>query len=85
MSETLDTQKTLWQIQEYGVIDYQKGLTIQETYKEDVARNNSQYILLLEHDPVITLGRRTDPSHVLLTKTELKQRGIAMYNVDRGG
>ncbi|MHA2402762.1 MAG: lipoyl(octanoyl) transferase LipB [Candidatus Kariarchaeaceae archaeon] len=85
MNETLETQKTQWQIQEYEIIDYQKGLTIQESYKEDVIRNNSQNILLLEHEPVITLGRRTDPSHVLLTETELKQRGIALYKVDRGG
>lgn len=41
--------------------------------------------LLLEHRPVITLGRRADPAHVLASPDELARLGIALLGVDRGG
>ena len=42
-------------------------------------------LLLLEHPAVLTLGRQSDPSHVLATREELQQRGIEVIRVERGG
>jgi lipoyl(octanoyl) transferase len=42
-------------------------------------------LLLLEHDPVLTLGRNADPSHVLAPPELLAERGIALLQVERGG
>jgi lipoyl(octanoyl) transferase len=42
-------------------------------------------LLLLEHDPVLTLGRHSDPSHVLATPAELTARGIEVIQTERGG
>jgi lipoyl(octanoyl) transferase len=42
-------------------------------------------VLLLEHEPVVTLGRRADPSHVLLSEDALRARGIACVHASRGG
>ena len=42
-------------------------------------------LFLLEHAPVITLGRETDPSHLLKTPDEYRQAGIAVERIDRGG
>ena len=42
-------------------------------------------ILLLEHDPVLTLGRQADEAHVLATPRELRRRGIEVIRVERGG
>ncbi len=42
-------------------------------------------LLLLEHPPVYTLGKRADASHVTATKAELAVRGIDVVEVDRGG
>ena len=42
-------------------------------------------LLLLEHDPVLTLGRHADESHVLATPGELAERGIELLRVERGG
>ena len=42
-------------------------------------------LLLLEHEPVLTLGRTSDESHVRATADELKERGIELIRVERGG
>jgi lipoyl(octanoyl) transferase len=42
-------------------------------------------LLLVEHPPVLTLGRQSDPAHVRATATELAQRGIEVVRVERGG
>lgn len=42
-------------------------------------------LLLLEHPPVITLGRGASPAHVVATRDELARRGIETFEVGRGG
>jgi lipoyl(octanoyl) transferase len=42
-------------------------------------------LLVLEHDPVLTLGRQADESHVLARPSELRRRGIEVIRVERGG
>jgi lipoyl(octanoyl) transferase len=42
-------------------------------------------LLLLEHDPVLTLGRHADASHVRATAAVLAARGIDVVRVERGG
>jgi lipoyl(octanoyl) transferase len=42
-------------------------------------------ILLLEHEPVITLGRGAKERHVLLTPEALEARGFEVHEVGRGG
>jgi lipoate-protein ligase B len=42
-------------------------------------------LLLVEHDPVITLGRRARSEHLLAGRDRLAAMGIALYAVERGG
>ena len=42
-------------------------------------------VLLLEHDPVITIGRGGKPTHVLASGSELKRRGVELLETNRGG
>lgn len=42
-------------------------------------------LILLEHEPVLTLGRHSDPSHVLATPAQLAARQIELIETERGG
>ena len=42
-------------------------------------------LLLLEHEPVLTLGRHSDPAHVLAGADELAAKHIELIRVERGG
>lgn len=50
-----------------------------------IAGSIGDQLLLLEHEPVLTLGRHSDPSHVLATPAELAARGIELIQTERGG
>jgi lipoate-protein ligase B len=42
-------------------------------------------LLLVEHEPVITLGRRGSTNNILSTSEQLASQGIKVYQVERGG
>lgn len=42
-------------------------------------------LILLEHEPVITIGRAGDASHILASEDELQEAGIQVYRIERGG
>lgn len=52
---------------------------------ERAAGNVGDRLLLLEHEPVLTLGRHADPGHVLVSPEVLTARGIELLRVERGG
>ena len=42
-------------------------------------------LILLEHEPVLTLGRRADESHILASQEVLAREGIEIRQTERGG
>ncbi|HMO50824.1 MAG TPA: lipoyl(octanoyl) transferase LipB [Kiritimatiellia bacterium] len=67
-------------------VPYAEGLRIQEALHE--ARRNDRIpdtVLLLQHRPVITLGRRGRTQHLLARESELNRRGIDLFEASRGG
>jgi lipoyl(octanoyl) transferase len=42
-------------------------------------------LMLLEHPPVYTAGRRTDPAHLLIAEADVVRLGAELHHVDRGG
>ena len=42
-------------------------------------------LILLEHPPVFTAGRRTDPAHLLMAKADIERMGAELHEADRGG
>lgn len=69
-----------------GRIAYRAAWELQKRLADErVAGRIPDQLLLLEHDPVLTLGRRADPSHVLAPRAVLEARGIELIQVERGG
>ena len=44
-----------------------------------------EVLILLEHEPVLTMGRRAESSDILVSKEVLIQEGITVHKVERGG
>ncbi|MBW2208233.1 MAG: lipoyl(octanoyl) transferase LipB, partial [Deltaproteobacteria bacterium] len=42
-------------------------------------------LLILEHLPVLTLGRQGNREHLLVTENFLQSKGISLFHVERGG
>jgi len=69
-----------------GLIDYQEGLSVQQNIAFEIYSGRRKSALILcEHNPVITLGRSADKKNILKPEEELKNSGIGIYNVNRGG
>jgi lipoyl(octanoyl) transferase len=68
-----------------GRIDYLAGWRLQDAVAARVRGGDDERLLLLEHDPVYTIGRRGTTEHLLAGPGELRRAGAAVYRVDRGG
>jgi lipoyl(octanoyl) transferase len=45
----------------------------------------NQYLIFCEHPPVYTLGNRANGAHLLLSQSELLEKGISVFPIRRGG
>lgn len=81
----LKSKENTWTVQHFDLMLYQDALNIQKELHEKVKNGEGPFLMLLQHYPVITLGRRTDASHLLLSEDELRERGITLHRVNRGG
>ena len=73
-------------IRRLGRISYAEGLALQERLVDERKRSvGGDTLLLLEHDPVVTLGRNARAENLLISEDLLKARGIALFEVGRGG
>ena len=69
-----------------GTVDYATGLRLQERLVE--LRKESRIgdvLLLLEHAPVITLGRNASRKNIVASSELLAHRGVEVFECDRGG
>ena len=71
---------------QFGAVSYVEGLRLQQKLVE--LRKSGRIgdaLLLLEHSPVITLGRNARTSNILASTEALAARGVEVFECDRGG
>jgi len=73
-------------VQRLGRVEYPSALNVQKQ-TEHLVKSGQQpdTLLLLEHPHTLTVGRRGDSRSVLLNESELKARGVMLYETNRGG
>src|SRR5689334_16697638 len=82
MSETTRALRGVW----LGRRPYAEVLALQERlFAERLAGGGEDTVLLLEHEPVVTLGRGTKREHLLATPELLAARGVELFESNRGG
>jgi len=73
-------------VQRLGLVDYETALATQKQTEIAVKGGlQPDTLLLLEHPPTLTIGRRGDASGVLLEPNQLSDRGVTLFETNRGG
>ncbi len=82
----MSADATTLAVRNLGRMAYAPALDIQRQAHQQVLDGADPALLLVEHDPVITVSRRRDAErHVLLSRDALAARGIDVQSTDRGG
>lgn len=74
------------EVRRLGRIGYQEGLDLQLRLVEQRRQEAiPDTLLLLEHPPVITMGRSADEADILVPREELDRAGASIHRITRGG
>jgi len=73
-------------VRDLGRMSYREALSIQESIAgERKLGRGADHLLFVEHSHVITIGRNGRESNVLASPALLGEKGVAVYESDRGG
>jgi len=76
-------------MQPSGLVPYDAAWAFQRGLASDMANGKAtpgqDTLILLEHPPVITIGRRGNQEEVLFSPEDLSQRGVELRETNRGG
>jgi lipoate-protein ligase B len=73
-------------VEDLGLIEYETAWKLQDRYAAEIAEGKRlPTLLLLEHPHVYTFGRRGKQENLLWGESQLREKGIAIHWVDRGG
>jgi len=78
--------KTVCEYFDLGLIPYDNAWALQDRFAAAIARGDRPAtLLLLEHPHIYTFGRRGQEQNLLLDEHQLRERGLSIRWVDRGG
>lgn len=80
------SERELWVVRQ-GVTRYAEILELQRRLAAAriTGEVSQDVLLLLEHEPVVTLGRSSKDKNVVASKDFLASRGVELFDVERGG
>ena len=86
LPEAYNFKQSVLSVIQLGQLNYAEGVRLQQKLVGlRKAGDIGDVLLLLEHSPVITLGRNAKRAHVLTSPEALAARGVEVYECDRGG
>jgi lipoyl(octanoyl) transferase len=86
MSETGFSVPRPAQLRRFRRVFYPAGLRMQKALADHVdAPGRPDQLVILEHDPVFTLGRNATPADIHMSDDFLRSQGVGVHRTDRGG
>ena len=84
--QTLEAARVGRLIRPSGLVPYSEAYEWMHDLADQRLRGKiPDTLVLLEHPPVYTAGRRSDPTHILWTEERMRAAGAELHWVDRGG
>ncbi len=81
----MKSEKSL-EVQDWGQIEYGAACDLQkQCVEERLTPKSNDRLILVEHPPVVTIGRSGDFSDLCISKVLLRNLGMALFESDRGG
>lgn len=81
MDSTPERLRARW----LGRRGFSEALALQVAARSEVVAGAPGVVLLVEHPPVLTLGRRASPGDILWSEAELAAAGVEVVETPRGG
>lgn len=86
MPDDLSTCLRTLEVQDWGHTEYEEALRRQRAMAEErIAGKAPDRLVLVEHPPVVTIGRSGSDRDLRLPEEALRERGITVSRVERGG
>ena len=75
------------EIKYLGLLPYGDALGLMESLHSEISKNSNQegVILVVQHPPTVTMGKRELLEDMLIPPEQLKYKGVAYHKIDRGG
>ncbi len=78
--------KTLLKIEDWGTLDYRQAFDQQaRMVQERLAGCGQDTLILVEHPPTVTMGRRASDADLHFPASFYAERGITLRKINRGG
>lgn len=85
MNELISLNKEC-KILRLGIVNYREAYGLQKSLlQKKIEGSNLDYLILLQHNPVITIGRNGNNKNILVSESLLKSYGIELFEIERGG
>jgi lipoate-protein ligase B len=81
----IDSDKESW-ILDLGICDFDRTLNLQRKIHQMRVNNKiPDTMILVEHPPVITFGKSSDSTNLLVSSGDLAKKRIKIFQIERGG
>ena len=82
----MEAAATPFEVRDLGKLPYREAWDVQlETHAAVAAGEAPPTLLLVEHPPVVTFGRKGGREHLLADESSLREQGFDLFDVERGG
>lgn len=86
LSKNKKVMQSIINVVDLGKKDYKETRDIQKIIHQKRVENSiADTLILVEHNPVITMGKRGKEDNLLMPLKLLKKKGIEFYKIERGG